>query len=192
MPSRSSRNLTDGIPASLRQVYYGHYSGGYGIGASSTAANERPTSRRFTLQVAKGFPIVPLVAGLLVVVAALEGAGITQLTRAALDAATALPPWLGREVVGFATAGVANAANNLPVAAFAARALAATPHSALSHAVVVGIDLGPNLSLSGSLATVLWLVILRREGIEVTPWQFITRGTVVLLPALLAALVLAR
>lgn len=150
--------------------------------------------RSVALSVARGtsWSVVPLVAGLLVVVAALEGAGITRLARAALDAATALPPWFGREVAGLATAGVVNAANNLPIAAFAARVLAEAPHHPLTHAVVVGIDLGPNLSLSGSLATVLWLLILRREGIEVSAWQFIKRGTVVLLPALFVALALAR
>jgi arsenical pump membrane protein len=135
--------------------------------------------------------VVPLVAGLLVVVAALEGAGITQLSRAALDSVSTLSPWLGRELAGFSTTTFVVAANNLPVAAFAQRALAATPTHSLLHAVVVGIDLGPNLSLSGSLATVLWLVVLRREGIVVTPWQFLFRGAPILLPTMFVALLLA-
>jgi arsenical pump membrane protein len=135
--------------------------------------------------------IVPLVAGLLVVVAALEGAGVTHFSRAGLDAVSTLSPWLGREVAGFSTTALVVAANNLPVAAFAQRALAAPPTHSLAHAVVVGIDLGPNLSLSGSLATLLWLIVLRREGIVVKPWQFFFRGAAILLPTMFVALLLA-
>jgi arsenical pump membrane protein len=133
---------------------------------------------------------VPLVAGLLVIVAALESAGITHLLRAALDSASTLRPWLGRELAGFSTTALVAAANNLPVAAFAQRVLAAPSGHSLGRAVLIGIDLGPNLSLSGSLATLLWLLVLRREGIVVTPWQFFCRGAVVLVPAMFVALLL--
>lgn len=136
--------------------------------------------------------VVSLVAGLLVVVAALERAGATRLAARALDAAAMLPPWLGREVTGFATTLVANGANNLPVAVFAGRALAASGSHPLAHAVLVGTDLGPNLSVAGSLATLLWLIVLRREGIEMTPRAFFFRGALVTLPALFLALLLAR
>jgi hypothetical protein len=42
--------------------------------------------------------------------------------------------------------------------------------------MLIGVDLGPNLSVTGSLATILWLVTLRREKIEVTAWRFLTIG----------------
>jgi len=135
--------------------------------------------------------IVPLVAGLLVVVAALERAGATAFARSGLSAAGTLPPWLGRELSGMTTMLVANGANNLPVAVFAGRAFEGSGH-ALAHAVLVGIDLGPNLSVSGSLATLLWLIALRREGVAMTPLQFFFRGVVVTLPAMLVALLVVR
>jgi len=78
--------------------------------------------------------IVPLVAGLLVIVSALEAAGVARFANLALNAAATLSPWLGREVVGLLTAGVANVANNLPVAAFAARVLSDAQNQ-LAHAV---------------------------------------------------------
>ena len=53
---------------------------------------------------------------------------------------------------------------------------------------MIGVDLGPNLSVTGSLATILWLVALRREGEAVTAWQFLKLGIIVVPPALLAAL----
>jgi arsenical pump membrane protein len=52
----------------------------------------------------------------------------------------------------------------------------------------LGVDIGPNLSVTGSLATILWLAALRREGIEVSAWQFLKLGLVVMPPALALAL----
>jgi arsenical pump membrane protein len=54
--------------------------------------------------------------------------------------------------------------------------------------MLIGVDLGPNLSVTGSLATILWLVALRREGIDVGFWRFLALGIVVMPPALIAAL----
>jgi arsenical pump membrane protein len=53
---------------------------------------------------------------------------------------------------------------------------------------LVGVDLGPNLSVTGSLATILWLLALRREGENVGFRQFLKVGAVVMPPALLLAL----
>jgi arsenical pump membrane protein len=50
------------------------------------------------------------------------------------------------------------------------------------------VDLGPNFSVTGSLATILWLTALRRDGIEVSALSFLKLGVVVTLPALAAAL----
>jgi arsenical pump membrane protein len=45
--------------------------------------------------------------------------------------------------------------------------------------------------VTGSLATILWLTALRREGVEVTAWRFLKIGFLVMPPALIAALALA-
>jgi arsenical pump membrane protein len=60
-------------------------------------------------------------------------------------------------------------------------------HDAFRSAVAIGIDLGPNLSVTGSLATVLWLTALRREKIDVTAWTFLRIGVWVMPVALLLA-----
>jgi arsenical pump membrane protein len=54
--------------------------------------------------------------------------------------------------------------------------------------MLIGVDLGPNLSITGSLATILWLIALRREGIEVGTWTFLRLGLLVMPPALLLAI----
>ncbi|KAG1481140.1 hypothetical protein G6F53_014165 [Rhizopus delemar] len=55
-------------------------------------------------------------------------------------------------------------------------------------ALLIGIDLGPNLSVSGSLATLLWLMAVRREGMHIGALRFLRLGLVVMPPALLLAL----
>ena len=54
--------------------------------------------------------------------------------------------------------------------------------------MLIGVDLGPNLSVTGSLATILWLTALRREGLQIGAWAFMKTGFVVMVPALAASL----
>jgi arsenical pump membrane protein len=49
----------------------------------------------------------------------------------------------------------------------------------------MSLGLGPNLSVSGSLATTLWLIALRREKLQVSPWTFLKVGAIVMPFALL-------
>lgn len=79
--------------------------------------------------------------------------------------------------------------NNLPLGLLAGATVTATQVSAtIQSAITIGIDLGPNLSLTGSLATILWLTAIRREGEDVSAWQFLRLGIVVMPVALLLAL----
>ncbi|MGH9655646.1 MAG: ArsB/NhaD family transporter, partial [Bryobacteraceae bacterium] len=47
--------------------------------------------------------------------------------------------------------------------------------------------LGPNFSITGSLATILWLIALRREGEHVSFLTFLKYGIAITAPALLLA-----
>jgi arsenical pump membrane protein len=58
----------------------------------------------------------------------------------------------------------------------------------VSPAILIGVDLGPNLSVTGSLATILWLIALRREMVEITAWEFFKIGAVAMPVALIASL----
>jgi len=79
--------------------------------------------------------------------------------------------------------------NNLPMGLIAAttRQFAQVPVH-VTGAILIGVDLGPNLSVTGSLATILWLIALRREGEHVDAWRFLKLGLVVMPPALLLSL----
>jgi arsenical pump membrane protein len=54
--------------------------------------------------------------------------------------------------------------------------------------MLIGVDLGPNLSVTGSLATILWLIALRREKVHLSGLTFLRLGALVMPPALLLAL----
>jgi arsenical pump membrane protein len=79
--------------------------------------------------------------------------------------------------------------NNLPAGLIAGSAAqVANAPDRVTSAILVGIDLGPNLSVTGSFATILWLSALRREGLEVGAWSFLKLGVLVMPPALALAL----
>ena len=79
--------------------------------------------------------------------------------------------------------------NNLPAGLVASTAIAqATPPRIVTDGLLIGVDLGPNLSVTGSLATSLWLQAIRREGEDVSFWRFLKVGMVVMTTALAAAL----
>jgi arsenical pump membrane protein len=133
--------------------------------------------------------VVPLVAGLFMIVEALNRAGMMRLTRAGLQWLAAAPDGLGKFCGGFGVALLSNAMNNLPAGLAAGTALRQMgQHGLLAHAVMIGVDLGPNLSVTGSLATILWLIALRRDNAEITGWEFLKVGMVAMPVALGLAL----
>ena len=132
--------------------------------------------------------VIPLVAGLFVMVAALREVGALGISADALQKAASWPAVAGLTAVAFGFGIAANAINNLPMGLIGAAAVnAAHGTRAMHSAVLLGIDLGPNLSVTGSLATILWLIALRRENIEVSGWRFLRTGILVMPPALLVA-----
>ena len=112
--------------------------------------------------------IIPLVAGLFILVEALDKTGLIAMISAQLgDAAqrsTTTTAWGAGTIIAFAS----NLINNLPAGLIAASAVqGAHAPEPVTSAVLIGVDLGPNLSVTGSLATILWLTALRREGLTV-------------------------
>jgi arsenical pump membrane protein len=133
--------------------------------------------------------VLPLVAGLFVLVQSLEKTGVTarlaDLLQHAVQSSATLAAW----GAGVALALGCNLVNNLPAGLVAGRVveMAQVPDPVRS-AVLIGVDLGPNLSVTGSLATILWLTALRREGHHVSAWAFLKLGALVMPPALLLAI----
>jgi len=132
--------------------------------------------------------LLPFVAGLFVLVEGLDSVGALSDMGKVLQACSALPSIPASLVSSFGIAALSNLMNNLPSGLLAGGAVQASHVVAyIRDSVLIGVDLGPNLSVTGSLATVLWLIALRREGEQISGWQFLKIGIVVMPPALLLA-----
>jgi arsenical pump membrane protein len=152
----------------------------------AVALTLRSSPWRFLREVSWG--VIPLVAGLFVLVEALDRSGVIhslsdflrdQARHSASLAAAA----------GVAVGVASNLINNLPaglIAGTAVQAAGVPPN--VASAILIGVDIGPNLSVTGSLATILWLGALRRDGIQVKAWDFLKLGLLIMPPALLLAL----
>lgn len=143
------------------------------------------------VEVAKdvSWSVLPLVAGLFVLVEALEKTGVltmlADLLKRAAQGDPAATAWAGGAIVAFGS----NLVNNLPAGLLAGAAVqAAQVPEKVAGAILIGVDLGPNLSVTGSLATILWLTAIRREGEDVSAWSFLKLGILVMPPALVLAL----
>jgi len=133
--------------------------------------------------------VLPLVAGLFVLVEALNKTGLSAALAKVLRSASQ-----GSELGAAAGAGsllalASNLVNNLPAGLIASTTISqAKPPRSVVDALLIGVDLGPNLSITGSLATILWLTAIRREGQTVGIWRFLKLGALVMPPALALAI----
>lgn len=163
-----------------------------GVAAALVAAT---IDRTAPLAIARGiaWPIVVLTAGLFVLVDALDVAGAGALSRELLGWAQHVAAPLGAVTVAAAAAVASNLVNNLPVGLELGK-VAGSAHAAgaLRAAALVGVNVGPNLTVNGSLATLLWLAILRRNGVRIGARRFAAVGVLVTPAALLAAALLVR
>ena len=125
------------------------------------------------------------VLGLGVIVATAAHAGLGSAAAAVLPSGDSLGDLLA---VAAIAAVLANLVNNLP-ATLLLIGPAATSHGALL-AVLIGVNVGPNLTYAGSLATLLWRRVLHAQGIDVSLREFTALGLATVPPALVAATVL--
>jgi arsenical pump membrane protein len=136
--------------------------------------------------------VLPLVAGLFVLVEALGKTGLIDMIAAMLRHGAEHAELATAGLSGIAIALASNLINNLPaglIAASSAQTAQASEH--VTRAILIGVDLGPNLSVTGSLATILWLAALRREGLVVGFGAFLKIGAMVMPPALVLAIAAA-
>jgi arsenical pump membrane protein len=147
--------------------------------------------RRSPLPVLKdiSWSVLPLVAGLFILVEGLNRTGALPALARVLKEAASASPQATSWIAGIAVALASNLLNNLPMGLIAATtSQAAQVPAHVSGAILIGVDLGPNLSVTGSLATILWLIALRREGEHVDALRFLKVGLLVMPPALLFSL----
>jgi arsenical pump membrane protein len=151
---------------------------------------ERKSPWRIVKDISWG--VLPLVAGLFVLVEALGKTGLIDAIAAMLSDGAEHAVLFTAALASMAIALASNLINNLPAGLIAASAVqTAQSGEHVTRALLIGVDLGPNLSVTGSLATILWLAALRREGLVVGFGAFLKIGAVVMPPALVLAIVSA-
>ena len=131
-------------------------------------------------------PFLVFVLGLGIVVKAVVSNGLGAALAPLLPGGTSLPALLATAALA---AALANVCNNLP-AVLVLLPLAAPSGAGAVLAVLLGVNIGPNLSYTGSLATLLWRRILQRHGSAPDLGEF-TRLGLLTVPAGLLVAVLA-
>ena len=129
------------------------------------------------------------VTGMFVVVRGVENVGVTALFGSFLLHLSNANQFSDVLAVAGGTALGSNLINNLPMALVIVSTLnhsqmAPVLHQMLVFAAILGADLGPNLTIVGSLAAMLWILLLRRKGLEVSTIEYFKLG-MILVPALI-------
>jgi arsenical pump membrane protein len=138
--------------------------------------------------------ILALVIGLFLVVQGVENVGLASAVRQAFVAAAPGEGFL--QIVGM-TAGSAlgsNFINNVPMIVLALGATKplvsnGTLGLASVYAIILGTNVGPNLTTVGSLATLIWLSITRSKGMDITAKDYLKVGAIATPVILLVAAV---
>jgi arsenical pump membrane protein len=147
-------------------------------GALAMLAVERPTLRQLVRAI--DLPLLCFVLGLGIIVRAVADHGLGHVVSDLLPDGSGLPALLGATAVA---ALAANLLNNVPaLLVLLPAAVAGGP--AIVLAVLIGVNAGPNVTYTGSLATLLWRRVLRERGAEPPLSEFLKLGAMTV-PAIL-------
>ncbi len=151
------------------------------------AAKFKATKPLMTVKTAP-WQVVWFSIGLYVVVFGLKNAGLTD----------EIAGWLvrlkshGHELyiigTGFLSAILSSIMNNMPTVMVMDLAIDKTGDTYLAYANILGCNLGPKMTPIGSLATLLWLHVLAKKGVNIGWGEYMKVGLIVTPPVLLVAL----
>jgi arsenical pump membrane protein len=152
-------------------------------GALAMLAVETPSPRRLLRAV--DLPLLGFVLGLGVIVHTVAQHGLGDLVASVLPSGAGVLALIGAAVVA---ALAANLLNNVPALLVLLPAAVASGPATVC-AVLIGVNAGPNLTYTGSLATLLWRRVLRAHGAEPPLGEFLRLGAVTVPPILIGATV---
>jgi arsenical pump membrane protein len=157
--------------------------------AGAAALAVRALARRRTSPAAlvrsAALPFLAFVLALGVVVRAVVDNGLGGWLGHLIPSGTALPALLA---IAALAAALANVINNLP-AVLVLLPLAAPAGPAAVLAVLLGVNIGPNLTYAGSLATLLWRRIMHQHDHDVDLGEFTKLGLLTVPAGLILAVV---
>lgn len=168
-----------GVPLAVPAI-----SGAAILGLSAMA---RKTIAARSINEAIAWPLFPFVFAMFVVIRALEHAWISHISYLPSDAG-----FRTLAAVAFGTGLGANIVNNIPMAVAMislVQSVAPPAREWVAFATLIGTNIGPSILTTGSLATMLWLAIVRQRGMPMNALTYAKIGLVTTPPMVAAATV---
>ena len=134
------------------------------------------------------FALVPFVISMFILVLALGKCGFIQTIANLFNTGDSI------YVYGFSSFIVANIFNNIPMSVFFSEVLTSSTLTGANllgalYASVIGSNIGAYLTPVGALAGIMWLSILKRNGIHLPFKRFLKLGSLIAIPTMLIALI---
>lgn len=126
--------------------------------------------------------------GLYIVVYGLKNAGLTDYLTIVLKDLSLRGDAVAVISTGFIAAFLSAIMNNMPTIMIMDIALEDIGNQAMIYANIVGCNLGPKMTPFGSLATLLWLHVLAKKGVNISFAQYSKFGMIITPPVLLIVL----
>ena len=127
--------------------------------------------------------LIPFIISMFIMVIALEKFGVTAHLASFMGDKNPILTY------GIMSTLFSNLINNIPTSVLFSSILqnsaAGLPGT---YATIIGSNIGAFLTPLGALAGIMWLAILKRNGIKFRFWDFLKYGTVIAVPVLFAAL----
>jgi arsenical pump membrane protein len=129
--------------------------------------------------------------GLYIVVYGLKNAGLTEHLTTILNYLVLQGDTIAVIGTGFISAVLSAVMNNLPtimIMDIALKGVENIGNQSMVYANIIGCNLGPKMTPFGSLATLLWLYVLSKKGVNISFWQYSKFGLLITPPVLLFTL----
>lgn len=132
--------------------------------------------------------------GMYVIVYGLKNAGLTSVITFIVQSFADQGLFIATVGTGFLAAFLSSIMNNLPTVMINSIAIGEVASSTIIEKVivyanVVGTNLGPKITPIGSLATLLWLHVLRKDGISISWGYYFKVGFILTVPTIFITLI---